>query len=116
MGQFKLEAPHLQTIMSRFTIIAFLATAIVAMSMAEPIPRSKIALVRQQLLAQEPIQDCEHCAVDIDKAIEDCADIPPDDQHALLVCIEDALMASADCIQCICEIMGTIAGFDTSMF
>ena len=57
-------------------------------------------------------QDCEHCAEDIIKAIEDCSHIPPDDQHALLKCIEDALITTADCIECICEILGTLVGAD----
>ena len=53
-----------------------------------------------------------HCATDINKAVEDCADIPPDDQHALLKCIEDAMISAADCIGCICEILMTIYGMD----
>ena len=57
-------------------------------------------------------KDCEYCAEDINKAIADCDDIPPDDQHALYRCIEDGLIAAADCIVCICEMMGIIAGVD----
>ena len=53
-----------------------------------------------------------HCATDINKAVEDCADIPPDDEHALLKCIEDAMISAADCIGCICEILMTIYGMD----
>ena len=57
-------------------------------------------------------QDCETCAEDIVKAVEDCAHVPPDDQHALLKCIEDCLITTADCIECICEIMGEVIGID----
>merc|ERR1712226_1248911 len=59
-----------------------------------------------------PTRDCMHCATDINKAVEDCADIPPDDEHALLKCIEDAMISAADCIGCICEILMTIYGMD----
>ena len=58
------------------------------------------------------VQDCETCAEDIVKAIEDCSDVPPDDEHALLKCIEDCLITTADCIECICEVMGEIIGAD----
>ena len=58
------------------------------------------------------VQDCLSCAGDISKAVEDCADIPPDDEHALLQCIEDALVSAADCIVCICDILASIYGMD----
>jgi len=59
-----------------------------------------------------PTRDCLSCAGDISKAVEDCADIPPDDEHALLQCIEDALVSAADCIVCICDILASIYGMD----
>merc|ERR1712150_83444 len=59
-----------------------------------------------------PTRDCLACATDISKAVEDCADIPPDDEHALLKCIEDALESAADCIVCICDILATIYDMD----
>merc|ERR1712018_839370 len=59
-----------------------------------------------------PTRDCLACAGDISKAVEDCEDIPPEDEHALLKCIEDALEAAADCIECICEILASIYVMD----
>ena len=58
------------------------------------------------------LQDCEHCAEDIVKAFKDCSEIEPDNQHDLYECIEDALIATADCIECICEILGVLVGVD----
>ena len=58
------------------------------------------------------MQDCLKCAADIEQAVEDCQDIPPDDDHALYKCIEDSLIAAADCIECICEVLGTLMNID----
>merc|ERR1711962_125120 len=100
--------------MSRLAIFLVLVSAIVAISFSEPIPEVKDNLVKSNLKAStdEPIKDCETCAEDIVKAVEDCAHVPPDDQHALLKCIEDCLITTADCIECICEIMGEVIGID----
>merc|ERR1711992_476376 len=98
--------------MTRLSVIILLVS-IIAVSLAEPIRSTKHGIQKVKIAGDpDPIKDCEHCAEDIIKAIEDCSDIPPDDEHALLKCIEDALITTADCIECICEILATIVGAD----
>merc|ERR1711872_974518 len=101
-------------IMSRLALIVVLASAIAAISLAEPVSAAEHHVMRNKLQesTDEPIKDCETCAEDIIKAVEDCSDVPPDDEHALLKCIEDCLITTADCIECICEVMGELIGID----
>merc|ERR1711936_982603 len=106
--------------MSRLAILALLISVIAIsncchtiVANAEPIRGTKQVVLKRDTQDQpDPVSDCEYCAEDINKAIADCDDIPPDDQHALYRCIEDGLIAAADCIVCICEMMGIIAGVD----
>ena len=74
---------------------------------------TKISRVQNSILIMiSLVQDCARCAGDINQAVQDCQDIPADDDHALYVCIEDALIAAADCIECICEVLGTLMDID----
>merc|ERR1712062_288859 len=100
--------------MSRLAFVLALVSSIVAISLSEPLHEVKHDLMKNSLKAStdEPIMDCETCAEDIVKAVEDCAHVPPDAQHAILKCIEDCLITTADCIECICEIMGEVIGID----
>merc|ERR1712133_108371 len=100
--------------MSRLALNVLLSSAIAAVSLAEPVSAAKHHVMKHKLeeSTDEPIKDFETCAEDIIKAVEDCSDVPPDDEHALLKCIEDCLITTADCIECICEVMGELIGID----
>merc|ERR1712018_878096 len=72
-----------------------------------PMPKPLDFLVRlPQLLKKNvkgnPVTDCTACYNDIMSAIEDCNDS------------EDILLASADCVDCICDILAIIGGGDAS--
>merc|ERR1711894_72199 len=59
--------------------------------------------------------NCLDCVVDIVTTVEDCADIAPDDEEAYIKCVEDALIAAADCVECICEVMEIITDIDVPL-
>ena len=57
-------------------------------------------------------QNCLDCVADIVKTVDECSEIAPDDEEAYIHCVEDALIAAADCVECICEVMEIITGID----
>ena len=57
-------------------------------------------------------QNCLDCVADIVKTVDDCSAIAPDDEESYIQCVEDALLAAADCVECICEVMEIITGID----
>merc|ERR1711997_1263430 len=102
---------------SRIVIIALLFVSI-ATVFAETNPMKGLALLANQVFKQDPIQvtdidqDCGKCATDINTAIADCQHL--ETEHEILQCAMDAMIASADCIQCVCEMIAAIAGIDSS--
>merc|ERR1712241_216317 len=56
--------------------------------------------------------NCLDCVADIVKTVDDCSEIAPDDEESYIQCVEDALIAAADCVECICEVMEIITGID----
>merc|ERR1719210_1431605 len=58
-----------------------------------------------------PVTDCTACYNDIMSAIEDC-----NDSGDIIKCVEDILLASADCVDCICDILAIIGGGDASNY
>merc|ERR1719273_1093908 len=57
--------------------------------------------------------DCTKCYNDILTAIEDCT-IDGQDTHEILVCVETVLETSADCLVCVCDVLGILGGADAS--
>jgi len=53
------------------------------------------------------------CYNDVLAAIEDCGNLG-DDTNEILVCVETILATSADCLVCICDIIGIIGGVDSA--
>ena len=46
-------------------------------------------------------------------AIEDCT-IEGQETHEILVCVETVLETTADCVTCICDVLGILGGADSS--
>jgi len=61
----------------------------------------------------DPITDCTKCYNDVLSAIEDCT-IDGQDTHEILVCVETVLETSADCLVCVCDVLGILGGVDAS--
>merc|ERR1719239_1096361 len=59
-------------------------------------------------LVEREQDGCLTCVDDIMLAIADCGNSDVD----ILTCIADALGAASDCLGCICEILSIIGGFD----
>merc|ERR1739846_37047 len=64
-------------------------------------------------LKNDPITDCTKCYNDILGAIEDCT-IEGQETHEILVCVETVLETIADCVTCICDVLGILGGADSS--
>ena len=58
-------------------------------------------------------KDCTKCYNDVLSAIEDCT-IDGQDTHEILVCVETVLETSADCLVCVCDVLGILGGVDAS--
>merc|ERR1711973_456176 len=83
-----------------------------------PMPRALKVLaslpkILKKDVKNDPITDCTKCYNDVLKAIEDC-DVDGQDTHEILVCVETVLETSADCIVCICDVLGILGGADSS--
>merc|ERR1712018_231759 len=62
---------------------------------------------------RHPKHDCTKCYNDVLAAIEDCT-IDGQETHEILVCVETVLTTTADCITCVCDVLGILGGADSS--
>merc|ERR1712107_269524 len=53
-------------------------------------------------------RSCVNCVGDVTTAIADCTAEHPD----LLKCVTDALGAGSDCLECVCEILDYLGGYE----
>merc|ERR1712241_1562522 len=117
MGSVNLETSMKAT----FFILAALAISTSAMftpPKQHPMPKALQVLASLPKILKkdnkaDPITDCTKCYNDILTAIEDCT-IDGQDTHEILVCVETVLETSADCLVCVCDVLGILGGADAS--
>merc|ERR1712156_437498 len=83
-----------------------------------PMPRALQVLANlpkllKKDLKNDPITDCTKCYNDVLAAIKDCT-IDGQETHEILVCVETVLSTTADCITCVCDVLGILGGADSS--
>ena len=61
----------------------------------------------------DPIKDCTTCYNDVMSAIDHCGNLS-NDTNEIIACVESILATLADCIVCVCDILGILGGADSS--
>ncbi len=59
------------------------------------------------------LQDCTVCYNDVMSAIDHCSNLAGD-TNEIMACVESIIATSADCLVCICDVLGIIGGADIS--
>merc|ERR1711962_1960007 len=65
-------------------------------------------LTAQAQPSKKQPRSCINCFGDLTTAIADCTAEHPD----LLKCITDSLGAGSDCLECVCEVLDLIGGYE----
>merc|ERR1712193_225829 len=117
MGSVNLETSMKATFFILATL-AFTASAMFTPPKQRPMPKAlqflaTLPKILKKDTKADPITDCTKCYNDVLSAIEDCT-IDGQETHEILVCVETVLSTTADCITCICDVLGILGGADSS--
>merc|ERR1712038_1220087 len=98
--------------------LAFAASAMFTPPKQHPMPKAlqflaTLPKILKKDTKADPITDCTKCYNDVLSAIEDCT-IDGQDPHEILVCVGTVLETSADCLVCVCDVLGILGGADSS--
>merc|ERR1712088_449847 len=117
MGSVNLETSMKATFFI-LAALAFSASAMFTPPKQHPMPKvlqvlASLPKILKKDNKADPITDCTKCYNDILTAIEDCT-IDGQDTHEILVCVETVLETSADCLVCVCDVLGILGGADAA--